>query len=344
MTDRIADIVDAAADSAPPALAKYIKALAPVISAIVKALEVVWPYYWWFFQSCYAAYRVLPKDTISAIIGLVFCFFGGLYPMLFAAIEAARHTGWDTTVAAITELTEQAKIVAAENKKDDDVDADGDGVKDVKQIDAKALLMRKTKLVLTTSNPEKINTALAGLYTSWLSVVSVLKIQFARTIMLALTIADLLKKPCDLYLIPALKAVVPPEYHRWLPITVGWACKTAGMSVAFYIQRIISAFSSAVRGGLQTARALLRMAAKRGLWEGKHEDTYIDEALGWTLALIGFYFQYSLGFSVPWPFNWVLWPFEASEYYIMWAVTSPEPVAAPVAMAAAPKGFWGFGR
>jgi len=336
-------MIDAAADAAPPALAKYVKALSPVVAIVVTALEAVWPFYWWVLHSCYTAYHALPQDTVSAIVGLVFCFFGGLYPMLFAAIEAARHTGWDRTVAAIGELTDQAKIITAENKKDDDVDADGDGIKDVKQIDAKALLARKTKLVLTTSDPEKINAALAGLYTSWLAVVSVLKVEFARTVMLALTIADLLKKPCDLYLMPALRAVVPVEYHRWLPVTVGWACKSVGMSIAFYIQRIISAFSSALRGGLQTARALLRMAVKRGLWEGKHEDTYLDEALGWTLAALGFYFQYALGFAVPWPLTWVLWPFEVSEYYIMYAVTTPEPMATPTVQPT-PKGFWRFGR
>lgn len=288
------------------------------------------------------AYVMLPTDALDAIIGLVFCFCGGLYPMLFAAVQAARLSGWKTTCDAVSELVNQAKIIAAENKKDDDADDDGDGVKDVNQIDAQALLLRKTKLVLTTSDPEKINTALGGLYTSWLGVVSVLKVQFARTIALALTIAELLKKPCDLVILPALHFVVPPEYHRWLPVVIAWACKSIGMSVAFYIQRIVSAFSSAVRGGLQTSRALLRMAVKQGLWEGSDEDTYIDEVVGWTLAALGFYFQFCLGFSVPWPLNWVLWPFELSEYYIMWAVTTPDAVPDVAAAAAAPKGGFGF--
>lgn len=40
---------------------------------------------------------MVPTDLLEALLGLMFCFAGGLYPTLFAAVEAARLTGWDTT-------------------------------------------------------------------------------------------------------------------------------------------------------------------------------------------------------------------------------------------------------
>jgi len=46
------------------------------------------------------------------------------------------------------------------------------------------------------------------------------------------------------------------------------------------------------------------------------EDTYLDEILGWSLAAIGFYFQYTLGFSVPFPLNIVLFPLQITESMI----------------------------
>lgn len=52
------------------------------------------------------------------------------------------------------------------------------------------------QLVLRKMNPEKVDTAMASLYKVWLSVAAVLSIQFARTISMALAIADFLKKPC----------------------------------------------------------------------------------------------------------------------------------------------------
>ena len=47
----------------------------------------------------------------------------------------------------------------------------------------------------------------------------------------------------------------------------------------------------------------MRFAAQHGISGGgavkaDHTETALDEVLGWTLAALGFYFQYSLGFQV----------------------------------------------
>ena len=73
----------------------------------------------------------------------------------------------------------------------------------------------------------------------------------------------------------------------------------------------------------------MAFAAKHGDTAGgtvkdtpNQRDTALDEVLGWTLAALGFYFQYSLGFQVPFPFNVVLWPFAFVERRLMWAVVN----------------------
>jgi hypothetical protein len=48
----------------------------------------------------------------------------------------------------------------------------------------------------------------------------------------------------------------------------------------------------------------------------------MDEILSYGLAFIGFYCQWKLGFAVPWPLNFFLWPFQAAETYIQWRVTN----------------------
>ena len=55
-------------------------------------------------------------------------------------------------------------IIIEENKKDNATDADGDGVSDVDELSNKEFIRRKTTLVLTKMDPEKVNDALSSLY------------------------------------------------------------------------------------------------------------------------------------------------------------------------------------
>ena len=161
------------------------------------------------------------------------------------------------------------------------------------------------------------------MYTVWLAVAAVLKIKFARTINFALGIADFIKKPCDLLLAPIIQIIVPNQYDRWVPVVLGWMAKSIGISIAWYVTTIIFAATSAMQGGLMISRALLRICRKRGMrWVPPHDKTVVDEVIAYLLAGAGFYFQYSLGFDVPFPFNWILWPFEVTEAYIRWTITT----------------------
>ncbi len=74
-----------------------------------------------------------------------------------------------------------------------------------------------------------------------------------------MAIAALLKKPADLLVKPALDTVVPTEYAKWYwcatyggfththtqypdfvrtPVCLGWLCKAAAMSVAWFHSRV----------------------------------------------------------------------------------------------------------
>lgn len=274
-------------------------------------------------QTLYAIWIKLPVETVRFLIGFVFCFFGGIYPTLFAVIQAAKHGGLQTIEKALVDLSNEAMVIIEHNKKDDEVDDDNDGIPDVQQIDGKALLIRKASLVLQKINPTKVNDALSALLTIWLSVMATLKVQFARTISLALTIGDFLQKPVDHIIAPTLQSAIPKEYGKWVPVILSWITKSIAMSIAFYVQAVISAFTSALEGGLIMARTLLRVAHKKGytlfgLVKENHEDSSLDEYLSYAFAAMGFYFQFSMGFETPFPFNIILFPLEAAETYIRW--------------------------
>lgn len=103
-----------------------------------------------------AFYQTLPQNCIHFLIGFTFCFFGGIYPVLFAAVQAAEHGGRQKLVESIRSLAQEAMVIIDESKKDDKVDADNDGKSDVQQISGGEYLQRKTMLVFRKMNPEKV--------------------------------------------------------------------------------------------------------------------------------------------------------------------------------------------
>jgi hypothetical protein len=80
------------------------------------------------------------------------------------------------------------------------------------------------------------------------------------------------------------------------------------------LQRAASSVHSAVSGGVN---------AKKFTFSGKTiaidcATSYVDEFLGGAIALSGLYFQFSLGFSPPFPLNILLLPLTILEAALMW--------------------------
>jgi hypothetical protein len=89
--------------------------------------------------------------------------------------------------------------------------------------------------------------------------------------------------------------------------------KSIAMSIAWRLQSVISAFTSALAGGLIMARAIYNFCSARnitffGMVPNNHEESYIDELLSYIFAAAGFYFQFKMRFDMPFPFNLLLWP------------------------------------
>jgi hypothetical protein len=164
----------------------------------------------------------LDQDLVDSIVGFVFCFFGGLYPTLFSAIQAAEQGGRAKLVEAIGDLAEEAAIILEQSRKDDKVDADGDGKADVDQLSSREFVERKTLLVLQKMDPKKVDTALSNIYSVWMCVMAVLSIQFARTVQMANSIAEFMEQPVNRFVAPVIMAATPDKYDKWVPVVLGW--------------------------------------------------------------------------------------------------------------------------
>lgn len=74
---------------------------------------------------------------------------------------------------------------------------------------------------------------------------------------------------------------MPQEYHRWIPTIITYICKAIAVSIAWYIQRIISAFHSAIRGGLMFSRGIMKYLNDKKIIDFDDTESILDEIVGW---------------------------------------------------------------
>jgi len=294
----------------------------PLIGGITTVLPLVITY----IKIAYDWYVKLPTDYLNLIIGIIFCFFGGVYPVLFAAVQAAKHGGWHTLQESLQDLAEESIKIIEASKKDDEKDNDNDGVKDVNEIETTEYISRKVNLVLVKMDPNKVDRALARIYEVSLSIIATLTVQFAQTIALALSMSEFMKKPLNRYVAPAVQAVTPDDYDKWVPVAFGWFVKGIAMSIAWYIQSVLSAVVSAEVGAIMITQTLFLMCKKNGwnpmgILPDSLDNTLIDEIFGYAFAAFGVYVQFKFSFSVPFPLNLVMFPLDWFEYYLKWTIT-----------------------
>ncbi len=88
---------------------------------------------------------------------------------------------------------------------------------------------------------------------------------------------------------------------------------------------MISAFYSGLRGGTMFANALFSFLEDRG-WlakmpcEGVFKTPYLNEAVGYPIAAVGFYTQLRYGFTLPFPLNLILLPLTIVQWLIEYQI------------------------
>ena len=150
---------------------------------------------------------------------------------------------------------------------------------------------------------------------------------------MAMGVADMVKKPLIKVLEPPLLKALPENTHQWVRPTIDSSFRIAAIIFAWYVQQIISAFYSALRGGKLFAEGLFNIIAekaKKGLilcpglvgpdWDPN--DSYMDEIIAWILAFQGFMFQINTGFKLQFPFNIIFLPLTILEWYLRFQISS----------------------
>merc|ERR1711865_203510 len=120
-------------------------------------------------------------------------------------------------------------------------------------------------LTLRTIDPAKCQTAVEGLWAVWMSVLTTLKFKFAKTIALGNSIGNMLMKPANTFFVPILYGlIVNPAYHKWIGPIIRYTVKSIAISVAWYVQQVLSTVQSAIKGGLIFSRHMLKFLNEKG--------------------------------------------------------------------------------
>lgn len=316
---RVDSLIRSAANSN---VGELIKKFKPAIEAFSIVADKIAPYVTLIWSYANLIYNVLPIDIFKAILGLILVFYGGVFVLTIAAVETFYMTGWQTFYVSFIWLKQNFSNLWEKSRKDDEVDEDGDGVADVLQITAKELFTRKVAFFFANcSDPQKCMDMVSAISSSFVGVYSVLKVEFSRTIALGVVIGEALRKPAAYFLVPIISTALPKTYHQWISPCINIACKSIAITIAWFIQKIVSSVQSAIRGGLLFSRSVLKYLNDKGYIQFNDEDSYLDEIIGWIIAFYGIFFQINSFFVLPFPLNYLLFPITMFENWLMWTIS-----------------------
>lgn len=331
------DAVQTKSDAFSPQLAGCVGACKPAVVVAIQGIQFVAPWYLWLYSWIAHFGSRLPAPILKMVFGAALCFFGGTYVASIAAIEAFRQFGMQKVYADFLIIRAQVMLIVAANEEDDAVDKDKDGRADVLDMDPAELAQHKLYLAMSVvKEPQKLQEAWGALFTAYLAVLATLRLEFARTTAFALGIVEMVKFPLIRILAPMLTAALGEKLAHWSQTLIETALTLFAVIFAWYLQMIISAFYSGIRGGRMFADALIEFLEARKDDEGKAyidyapdwaiargedgkfepNESFIDEIIGYTLAAVGFGFQFFNGFALPFPLNLIFLPLTIIEWFL----------------------------
>lgn len=89
-------------------------------------------------------------------------------------------------------------------------------------------------------DPKNLNDALGGIYAGVLAIFCVLKLRFARTIALSLSVAEHIEGPFRYVLNPITTKIVPKGQEIWVEYFAKYVCKFFALWFCWWIEVMIN--------------------------------------------------------------------------------------------------------
>ena len=320
------DLAVTQASGVNPQCGACLNAAKPVLILPTRLIMCCVPYYQWAYHYAYLVFLALPTNVIQALFGIALCFFGGTYVASIAAIEAFRQMGFAKVMQDIAIVRAEYEAIAAANAA---ADAAGDAHDGIDPTQRKLMLSMNA-----ISEPQRLQSAIGSLWASYIAVLATLKLEFARTTAFALGIVEIIKFPAVRLLSPLLLTAMlaaPPSVRlkeggakAWSISIVESTLTVLAVIFAWYLQMIISAFYSGLRGGRMFSDAFINILHENDLMRFlpciaqpfNPDESVVDEVIGYSLAAFGFGFQILSGFKLPFPLNIIFFPLTIIEWFL----------------------------
>jgi hypothetical protein len=247
-----------AANVAPEALRPHIKKAQSAVQPISTFIEGQLPRVLALYDLLYKAYGKASehRQYTSICIGLLLMTFGGTFAATIAAVEAFRQIAWRDTKVNMAVLYKQYEIAEAAAKKDDDEHPrEGE--------DTDAAVRRRAMVVFKAVDPDLISKAASAIWAGLFAVVCALRVKFAHAVSLGVAIGDMTTGVVHRHGEPILKELVGPSLHKWVPVISRWLCRSFSVMLAWFLQRIIITFHSALRGSTMFVDGCVQVALDR---------------------------------------------------------------------------------
>lgn len=144
-------------------------------------------------------------------------------------------------------------------------------------------------------NPQVLESAVGNLWSAYLAVLATLRMQFARTVAIALGAAEMIRQPVTKAAVPMLVPLLLPDRKQWAETIINSSVNAICIVIAMKIQEVISAFYSGLRGGKMFADGAIGLLTDTGYIAKvpgitlpfDHSKSYFDELITYVLAFSG---------------------------------------------------------
>lgn len=268
-----------------------------------------------------------PEEWGPMIIGIILCFFGGFFATTVAAFEAFRITSYANVKQCCQIIYADQIAVAQAWKKDDCKDENHNGTADVAELSDQELAKHKFLLVCRTVDPSELARAFAGINTGLLAVLATLRVHFAQAVTLGAAIGITINHLLAVQVIPHFEKKTSPDFRKWVKPLFNYGTKTVGFLMALILWRSIMALYSSTRGAQMACEGMISYLARNKYVqvptrEGNYKLSKEFVLSSTLLAALGFYWQISHGFSLPFPFNFVLLPLTIFEGMLSYCIAA----------------------
>lgn len=251
-------------------------------------------------------------ELTPMLIGLCICFFGSHYTMLIAVVETVRILCWQDLKHSYDILYRNYSVAIEQSRKDDMVDADGNGVPDVLELAKAELLSRKMTIFMKSVDVDEMKVATRTFGAAAMAVIASLRVQFARSLALGSALASLVKEYIPLEAL--MKECLPPDMQKWSSVFASVVLNGIAILLATLLGGILSTVHCCARGSDIFVQHAVRIAKERGLLEeGITMETVKVRSLVAVIATMGFLWQMTHQNAVPFPLNLLMLPFSFAE-------------------------------